>query len=287
MPKKNRKKPANRQSAARGPGGSGRSSAAQPPSGATRAKAASPQRQTGSRKPQATTAPAPPVGLIIGVVLTGLVVVLVLVFFVFRDSDDDPLVATGSQNSLAEGGGVVVADGAEVPAVTLYVDYSCPGCAWFEPVGGAALFDAAEQEQIDLTVVTMSFLGPAPDGNSALAANAAQCADDQGVFREYHDLLFAWTPEQIEDRSAPERGTDELIALAPEAGVPEAGQQDFAACVNDGAYLEYVQDMQTQSERDDVGGTPRVYLDGAELGEDQIEQLATDEGALQTILGQN
>lgn len=250
-----------------------------------RAPAATRKPATGSRKPQATTKPAPPVGLIIGVCLLALVVVVLLIVFVLGGDDDEPLVAAGSENSTTEGGGVQVSDPSGVPEVTLYVDYSCPGCAAFEPVGGAALLDAADRDEIALRVVTMSFLGEAPDGDSALAANAAQCADDQGAFVPYHEALFAWTDQQLADGDSPGRSTDQLIALGDDAGVPDT--DEFAACVGDATYMDYVEDMQTQSHRDGVGGTPGVYLDGEELSSDQLGELATDPEALQRLLTAN
>lgn len=251
-----------------------------------RSTSATAARPTGSRKPQTTTRPAPPVGLIIAVCVIALAVVVAL-FFAFRGEDDTPLTAEGSANSTASGGGVVVSEPDGAAEVVVYADYLCGACAIFEPVGGAALLDAAAQEEIALRVVTLSFVRGGEDGDSTRAANAGQCADDQGVFPAYHHLLYDWSDEQLAQGSGPSWTDDQLIALGTDAGVPQDARADFATCVEEVSYLEYVQDMQTQARRDGVTSTPSVLIDGTALSDDQIRDLQNQSGALQRILSGN
>lgn len=247
--------------------------------------AAATSRTSGSKPKAAGTAPAPPVGLIIGVCLTAVAIVVVLIIFVFGGGEDEPLVAQGSASSLPAGAGVVVTEGEDLPQVIVQADYSCGGCYVFEPVGGAAILAAAEADEIALTIRQLSFVDSGREGGSALAANAAQCSDDQGVFPEYHHLLYDWGGE---DR-APERTDEQLLGLAVRAGLAEgsAEYQEFAQCVADGSYLDYVQDQQELASRENRVSTPQVYINGNELSAAERDELASVSGALDRLLAEN
>lgn len=85
------------------------------------------------------------------------------------------------------------------------------------------------------------------------AAEAAQCAGEQGKFWEYHDLLF--------DRQTPGKGWD-FPALAKELGL----QQDtFIGCLTTGRYREEViKDLQDGMKLG-VTSTPTFFINGRPL----------------------
>lgn len=217
--------------------------------------------------------------LIAAVVLVAVALLGLAVYLLFL-REEAPLTAQGSPSSLAEGGGVVVSEVDDVPQVHLYADYQCVYCAQLELTSGDDILEAAAQGRIALTVTTMSFLDGRSDTEvSSRAANAAQCADEQGAFAAYYPLPFEWDPSQ----SAPQWTDAQLIEMGTVAGVADSAA--FAACVNEGRYLPYVSDQQERSQRDGVDGTPTVIVDGTPLGEDDLIRLLAEPGSAAEVLG--
>lgn len=80
------------------------------------------------------------------------------------------------------------------------------------------------------------------------AAEASECADDQGKFWEYHDLLFA-------NQSALD--VDSLKGYAAELGLDTA---TFNECLDAGTHTEEVQKDFEDGQASGVGGTPAFFI---------------------------
>ncbi|MBH0183202.1 MAG: DsbA family protein [Nitrospira sp.] len=95
---------------------------------------------------------------------------------------------------------------------------------------------------------------PAPNHPYAQkAAEAAQCANEQGKFWEYHDLLF--------DRQTAGKGW-EFLQLAKELGLRE---DTFADCLNSDRFGEEVaQDLQDGIKLG-ITSTPTFFINGRPL----------------------
>lgn len=79
--------------------------------------------------------------------------------------------------------------------VTLFVfsDYQCPFCGmFFEEVESLIRENYVKDGKVKMVYKTLAFLGP----ESEAAAQAAECAKDQGRYWQYHDALFE---EEIKD----------------------------------------------------------------------------------------
>ena len=224
--------------------------------------------------------PGPPMALIAAVVAVAVVTVAVIVYIVMRPDpvdtapgDDAAITGAGSSPSaLPNAGGIRVGDaGDDVPSVHIYVDFQCPWCGLLEEVSGPAITQAVEDGDIQLTYTLMSFLdGNLGNDSSLRAANAAMCADDQGVFAEYHTTVFAGQPAE-----EGEGWTDEqLIGFAEDSGVPDL--ETFTGCLDAGTHNDYVTDMQTRANQDGISGSPRVFVDGTELTEEEMRPLFSD-----------
>jgi protein-disulfide isomerase len=99
-----------------------------------------------------------------------------------------------------------------------------------------------------------AFLGP----ESLWAAQASECAANQGKFWEYHDLLF-------ERQQGENQGTfnkDKLIALAQELGLD---MTQFEPCLNQDQTLERVQADTKEGQALGVRGTPMFFINGRPL----------------------
>ena len=131
-----------------------------------------------------------------------------------------------------------------------FSDYECPYCkTWHDQV-----WTPLEQKygsQIRLVYRDFPLLGL--HNNAAPAAEAAHCADEQGKYWEYHDLLFSGD-------YALSRHTYEAIALR--LGLD--GTQ-FAACLDKGTYQAVVQSNYDFASKLGVQSTPTFFINGIAL----------------------
>ncbi|MBO9309270.1 MAG: DsbA family protein [Chloroflexi bacterium] len=107
--------------------------------------------------------------------------------------------------------------------------------------------------------------------NAERAAVAAECANEQGKFWEYHDRLF----ENQRNLSQ-----DALVSYAKQAGVPDLEQ--FTACLTTQKYLSTVLADQRQGERLGVRGTPTFFINGLPLV--GAQPYSVFEGAIERAL---
>ena len=95
------------------------------------------------------------------------------------------------------------------------------------------------------------------------AAEAARCAQDQGKFWEYHDVLFA---------NSPSLATDDLRRYAEQVGLEVP---TFERCVSTGVHRATVQRDLEEGIRLGVNGTPAFFVNGRALhGAQPLEAFA-------------
>jgi len=134
-----------------------------------------------------------------------------------------------------------------------YADYECPYCEKY--------WEETEPQVIQNYVTTGKvyyeyrsvggFLGP----ESAAAANASYCADDQNKFWEYHDILFAnWTGEHVGD-FAPDK-------LRQYAAAIHLNLDQFNTCLDAGTHQDQVAQDATDARNAGVQGTPSFIING-------------------------
>lgn len=141
------------------------------------------------------------------------------------------------------------ARGPERADVTLveFTDYQCPYCArHFRETYDQLLAANAGH----LRYVVRNFPVTTLHAGAQKAAEAAECAFEQGQFWEYHNVLF--------ERS-PALPVDTLKSIAAQLGLNIAG---FAACLDSGRKESVVlQDVQ-DGRRYGVRGTPTFFING-------------------------
>lgn len=230
-------------------------------------------------KPVSTRGPS---GVLIGSVVV-LVIALIagLVWAVTRDGAD--LSAEGGANTLPEGGGVSTGPGldADVPQLHVYGDFQCPWCGVLEGAIGEEVNAKVEAGEVHLTTTLMSFLdGRIPGENSVRAANAALCADDQDAFLAYYQTVYANMPDQ-------QGGgwTDgQLVAFGEQVGIYGADLDTFTSCVEDRTHEGYVDAMQERANRDGVTGTPRLFVNGTLITDEQMSGLMENRVSLDEVI---
>jgi protein-disulfide isomerase len=133
-------------------------------------------------------------------------------------------------------------------AVTLveFSDFQCPFCARVMPT----LKRVHEAYGDRVRIVWKDFPLTSIHPQAFKAAEAGQCAREQGKFWEYHDRLFA-NQQALEPES--------LKKHAAEAGLDAA---KFNACLDEAKYGERVQEQMAMGTKLGVASTPSVFVNG-------------------------
>ena len=105
------------------------------------------------------------------------------------------------------------------------------------------------------------FLSP----ESQTAAEASECAGDQGFFWEYHDMIF------IQQANGIPLNLDNLKLLAAEIGLD---QSVFNDCLDSGVHTEFVQQQTALANQIGVRSTPAFLINSqAVLGAQPFENF--------------
>jgi protein-disulfide isomerase len=164
----------------------------------------------------------------------------------FEGMDDGPTVA-----GLASG--VTLGDENAPITVAEFADYQCPGCAGFAGTVKPQL-DLAYLQTGTAKFVFYDFPLINIHPHAFLAARAARCAQDQGMFWEYHDAIFRNQPAWSRSADAP-LGLFEDYAAS--VGL-EATQ--FRGCLRSDQHALTVSANLRLGELLGVGGTPTVIV---------------------------
>ncbi|WP_059009206.1 DsbA family protein [Streptomyces specialis] len=161
----------------------------------------------------------------------------------------------------------------DAPAtLAVYEDFRCPACGQFETTFRDTIHELTDagKLRVDYHLVTII------DGNmggtgSQNAANAAVCADDEGKFPEYHDVLFENQPAETDDAFADK---SRLIDLAGD--VEGLDTASFRACVEDGDHDQWVDTSNAGFLDSDYNATPTILLNGDTIYGQSSDPLTPD-----------
>ncbi len=184
------------------------------------------------------------------VIITGLAIAIAIplivasMIFIKKDNARTQDVPEGDRAQNAEGENLLL---------TEFGDFQCPHCARF----GLTLLPVLERDLIRPGTVRFEyrhypFLGP----ESFDAAEASECARDQGLFREYHDALLQLTAR--DERLTRER----LVSTAREL---KLDTPRFNLCLESGEKKPRVLEDLEYGSNLGVRGTPTLFLNGKEV----------------------
>ncbi len=130
-----------------------------------------------------------------------------------------------------------------------YSDFLCPHCREFVEGPEKRLIE----EYVKTGKVRFVFKQFVLSERSLPAANAAECAREQGKFWEYHDYLYA---RQATDSPFP---TQKLKAYARQLGLDTSR---FDKCVDEGKYFDALMKETMEGYKRGVRGTPTIFVNG-------------------------
>ena len=129
-----------------------------------------------------------------------------------------------------------------------YSDFECPFCQRHAPT----LQQVLDQYGDDVRLVYRHFPLSSIHPQAQIAAEASECAGEQGKFWEYHDLLFA------------NQSALQATNLKSYAGQLGLNQGQFDDCLDSQKYAAKVNQQTAEAQAAGITGTPGTFVD-AEL----------------------
>jgi protein-disulfide isomerase len=202
--------------------------------------------------------------LVTVIVAVGIVATLVL----FNQSSSSQTVRALGDVSLDKSKG----DENAPVVVVEYADFQCPYCGQFATEPEQQLeAEYVETGQVRFVYRNFAFIGE----ESIWAAVAAECANAQGRFWDYHDKLFA--EQNGENEGAFNR--DRLKQFGAELGLDAT---EFDSCVDTQEYREKIQAESDEARQVGINSTPTLFVNGRKIegGNDYRVLKAAIESAL-------
>lgn len=227
-----------------------------------RAEAALREQQAAERRRSMT---------VVGAVLAVLVIIGGAVYFGLSRGDKSGEKATEAGTPANVTDYTITVGEADAPkTLTFYEDPQCPVCAEFEASVKDQVHAAIEAGEVKVEYRIVSFLDKASSNEySSRAANALfAVASTAGpdIFAAYHDLLYADQPAEGGDGHS----DDQLIEYAVQAGADDAKVRPL---IEDKTYEQFVVNATDEMSKNDVSGTPTVFIDGEKVEGTPIDSM--------------
>lgn len=137
-----------------------------------------------------------------------------------------------------------------------FADFRCPFCEqWFTNTEPQFIKDYVDTGKVKFAFRNFAFLGPA----STVAADAAECANDQGKFWDFHNYLYKNQPAETDTSMY---NTDTLTQAAVNLGMTDS---TFRTCLdNKTDDAKAAKDM-SDGQAAGVSGTPSFFINGTPI----------------------
>jgi protein-disulfide isomerase len=156
-------------------------------------------------------------------------------------------------HALGPGGSEAIGPESAPVLVEEYGDFECERCAEFQKT-----LEPQIRKLVDQGKVRLAYYPVLTQPGSLAAANASVCAGDHGAFWPYHDYLFA-------RKAAGNSGaltSEQLTQFGRQVGI---NSPDFAACVGNGTYNGWVNQITAQGAARGVRIMPTIFVNGRVL----------------------
>lgn len=129
-----------------------------------------------------------------------------------------------------------------------YSDFECPFCERAYPTFKQLIAEYGDKISIEYKHYPLGF-----HKNAQKAAEASECAGEQGKFWQFHDKIF-----ENQKSLSPS-------ALKQWAGDIKLNTAKFNSCLDSGKYAAKVNAHFTEGQSKGVNGTPTTYINGEEV----------------------
>ena len=140
----------------------------------------------------------------------------------------------------------------------VWADFQCPFCGQLaRTVESEIVTNLVTKGTVRIVARDFSFLGAGHDPDESMAAAiAARCADRQGKFWDYYEMLF-WNQGTTENSGA--FAQSRLVAMADLLGLDEAA---FVSCLDDPGIVTEVTTETAAGRAAKVTSTPTTFING-------------------------
>jgi len=161
-----------------------------------------------------------------------------------------------------EMGSPILGDPSAPITIVEFGDYQCHACYnWFHTHKPAIYENYIATGKANLVFVDLAFLGR----DSPIASQASYCADDQGMYWKYHDLLYNSQEPQIDNGWA---NSERLKAFAFSLGLDS---ELFDDCLDSGKYSKRVQYNISEAKKHGAKATPTFIIVGPNNQQQQFQ----------------
>ena len=141
-----------------------------------------------------------------------------------------------------------------------FSDFQCPFCARFHTQTLPSILEEyVEQGKVKLVFRDFPIQSIHP--NALPASVAAECANEQGKFKEMHDILFE---KQNEWNKLETSNT--LSTFSQYASNMQLNQDEFDSCLTSGKYIEEIKNDLNDGREYGVSGTPGFFVGNDQIG---------------------
>lgn len=159
-------------------------------------------------------------------------------------------------------GSPILGDPSAPITIVEFGDYQCHACYnWFHTHKPTIYNHYIATGKANLVFVDLAFLGR----DSSPAAQASYCAEDQGKYWEYHDILYNSQEDQIDGGWA---STERLKAFAFSLGLD---MELFESCLDSGKYQKRVQYNTQEAKKHGARATPTFVIVGPDNQQEQFQ----------------
>lgn len=196
-------------------------------------------------------------------------------------SNDSAGAVSAPKGAIGKDNLVIPVGAADAPSVlTIYEDFRCPACDSFEKTFTPTIHSLEDSGQLRTEYNLVTLIDGNLGGSGSLdAANAAACAQDQGKFRAFHDVLYDNQPDEQDDKFADKNTLLQLAGKVTGLTTPA-----FTSCVDNGTHDSWVKKSNDAFNSSGYSSTPTVLLNGkniygsqsAALTPDSLKQMVTE-----------
>jgi len=196
--------------------------------------------------------------LILGVII---IIVAVAIFASSSTPETVNLDITRTHGTISTSMGSPILGNPSAPiTIVEFGDYQCHQCYnWYHNTKPSITREYIDTGKVNLVFVDLAFLG----NDSPKAAQASYCAEDQGLYWDYHDLLYNSQEPEIDGGWA---NSERLKAFAFSLGLD---MNLFDSCLDSEKYSKRVQYNIQQAHEHDVNGTPGFFI----VSSDEQQQI--------------
>ena len=134
-----------------------------------------------------------------------------------------------------------------------FADLRCPFCEnFYKQTEPQIISDYVNTGKVAFYYRNYAFLGPA----SIVAANAAECANEQGKFWAFHNYMYDNQPSETDTSMY---NTTSLTNIAGQLGM---NTTQFQSCLSANKYQKNVDGDLADGQKAGVNGTPTVFING-------------------------